>query len=39
LFDLNRESRTVGLAYKHLIDTYREEPAYRECQALQEIMR
>jgi hypothetical protein len=39
LFDLNRESRTVGLAYKHLIDTYRDVPAYRDCQALQEIMK
>jgi beta-glucosidase/6-phospho-beta-glucosidase/beta-galactosidase len=38
LFDLNRESRTVGLAYKHLIDTYRDEPGYRECKALQEIV-
>ena len=38
LFDLNRESRTVGLAYKHLIDTYRDVPSYRDCQALQEIM-
>ena len=39
LFDLNREARTVGLAYKHLIDLYRDEPDYRECKALQEIMR
>jgi beta-glucosidase/6-phospho-beta-glucosidase/beta-galactosidase len=38
LFDLNREARTVGLAYKHLIDLYRDEPEYRECKALQEIM-
>jgi beta-glucosidase/6-phospho-beta-glucosidase/beta-galactosidase len=38
LFDLNRESRTVGLAYKHLIDTYRDVPGYRDCKALQEIM-
>jgi beta-glucosidase/6-phospho-beta-glucosidase/beta-galactosidase len=38
LFDLNRESRIVGLAYKHLIDTYRDEPDYRECKALKEIM-
>jgi beta-glucosidase/6-phospho-beta-glucosidase/beta-galactosidase len=38
LFDLNRESRTVGLAYKHLIDTYRDLPVYRECKALQEIV-
>jgi beta-glucosidase/6-phospho-beta-glucosidase/beta-galactosidase len=39
LFDLNREARTVGLAYKHLIETYRDEPDYRECKALLEIMR
>ena len=38
LFDLNREARTVGLAYKHLIDMYRDEPDYRECKALQEIV-
>ena len=38
LFDLNREPRVVGLAYKHLIDTYREQPAYRDCKALSEII-
>ena len=38
LFDLNREARTVGLAYKHLIDLYRDDPDYCECKALQEIM-
>ncbi len=38
LFDLNREPRIVGLAYKHLIDTYRDVPEYRECKALKEIM-
>ena len=38
LFDLNREARTVGIAYKHLIDLYRDEPDYRECKALKEIM-
>jgi beta-glucosidase/6-phospho-beta-glucosidase/beta-galactosidase len=38
LFDLNREARTVGLAYKHLIDLYRGEPDYRDCKALREIM-
>jgi hypothetical protein len=38
LFDLNRESRIVGLAYKHLIDMYRDLPEYRECNALKEIM-
>ena len=38
LFDLNRESRTVGLAYKHLIDMYRDVPGYRDCYALLKIM-
>jgi len=38
LFDLNREARTVGLAYKHLIDLYRDEPDYRDCKALKEII-
>jgi hypothetical protein len=39
LFDLNREPRVVGLAYKHLIDMFRGQPGYRECDALREIMR
>lgn len=39
LFDLNREARTVGLAYKHLIDLYRDLPEYRECAPLKELMR
>jgi beta-glucosidase/6-phospho-beta-glucosidase/beta-galactosidase len=38
LFDLNREARTVGLAYKHLIDLYRDLPEYRECKPLKELM-
>jgi beta-glucosidase/6-phospho-beta-glucosidase/beta-galactosidase len=38
LFDLNREARTVGLSYMHLIDLYQNEPDYRECPALKEIM-
>jgi beta-glucosidase/6-phospho-beta-glucosidase/beta-galactosidase len=38
LADLNRETRIVGLAYKHLIDTYRDLPDYRECKPLREIM-
>jgi beta-glucosidase/6-phospho-beta-glucosidase/beta-galactosidase len=38
LFDLNREARTVGLSYKHLIELYRDEPAYRECRALAEVL-
>jgi beta-glucosidase/6-phospho-beta-glucosidase/beta-galactosidase len=39
LFDLNREARIVGLAYKHLIDLYRDQPDYRQCSALAEILR
>ena len=39
LFDLNREARTVGLAYKHLIDLYKDLPEYRESKALKELMR
>ena len=39
LFDLNREVRTVGLSYKHLIDLYRCVPEYRDCPALAEILR
>jgi hypothetical protein len=38
LFDLNREARTVGLAYKHLIDMYRDQPGYRECEPLKQMM-
>ena len=38
LFDLNREARTVGLAYKQLIDLYRDQPEYRDCPALREIL-
>ena len=38
LFDLNREPRAVGLSYKHLIDLYRDQPQYRECKPLKEIM-
>jgi beta-glucosidase/6-phospho-beta-glucosidase/beta-galactosidase len=39
LFDLNREPRVVGLAYRHLIDLYRDQPGYADCAALQEIIR
>ena len=38
LFDLNREPRIVGLAYKHLIDLYRDQPGYAECPSLKAIM-
>lgn len=38
LFDLNREARIVGLAYRQLIDLYGDQPEYRECKTLKEIM-
>jgi beta-glucosidase/6-phospho-beta-glucosidase/beta-galactosidase len=38
LFDLNREVRSVGLAYKHLIDMHRDQPEYRDCLALRELL-
>jgi beta-glucosidase/6-phospho-beta-glucosidase/beta-galactosidase len=38
LVDLNREPRIVGLAYRHLIDLYRDLPEYAECKALKEII-
>jgi beta-glucosidase/6-phospho-beta-glucosidase/beta-galactosidase len=38
LCDLNREPRIVGLAYKHLIDLYRDLSDFRECKALKEIV-
>jgi beta-glucosidase/6-phospho-beta-glucosidase/beta-galactosidase len=38
LFDLNRDPRPVGLAYRHLIDMHRELPEYRECPAVKELL-
>lgn len=38
LFDLNRDPRAVGLSYRHLIDMHRNQPDYRECQALKELL-
>jgi beta-glucosidase/6-phospho-beta-glucosidase/beta-galactosidase len=38
LFDLNRDVRVVGLAYARLIDMYRDDPQFRECKALAELM-
>jgi len=38
LFDLNRDVRTVGLAYAQLIEMYRNEPEFRECPALAELL-
>jgi beta-glucosidase/6-phospho-beta-glucosidase/beta-galactosidase len=39
LFDLNRDPREVGLSYKHLIDMYCDQPEFRECKPLQELLR
>jgi beta-glucosidase/6-phospho-beta-glucosidase/beta-galactosidase len=38
LFDLNRDPRPVGLSYRHLIDMHRNQPDYRECAALKELL-
>jgi beta-glucosidase/6-phospho-beta-glucosidase/beta-galactosidase len=38
LFDLNRDPRPVGLAYRNLIAMHAEEPGFRDCAALAEVM-
>ena len=38
LFDLNRDPRSVGLAYMHLIAMHRDQPEYRECEALRKVI-
>ena len=38
LFDLNRDPRTVGLAYKHLIAMHRDQPGFAECPALAKVL-
>lgn len=38
LFDLNRDPRPVGQAYKHLIRTFKDEPWVRDCPALQAVL-
>ena len=38
LVDLNRDPRPVGLSYKHLIDMHRDQPEYRDCKPLQEVL-
>ncbi len=38
LFDLNRDPRPVGLAYRHLIDLHRNEQGFSECPPLAELM-
>jgi beta-glucosidase/6-phospho-beta-glucosidase/beta-galactosidase len=38
LFDLNRDPRAVGQAYRHLIETFRNEPWVRDCGPLREVL-
>jgi hypothetical protein len=38
LFDLNRDPRPVGLSYRHLIDQHRDQPEFRDCAALKELL-
>lgn len=38
LFDLNREPRAVAQAYKHLIETFGDQPGLRECPALKQLL-
>ena len=38
LADMNRDVRAVGLSYSYLINMYRDEPEYRECPALKELL-
>ena len=38
LFDLNRDVRTVGLAYKQLIDTFADQADFRDCKDVAELM-
>ncbi len=38
LFDLNRDVRPVGLAYKYLIELYRGEAGFQDCPALRDLL-
>jgi len=38
LFDLNRDVRSVGLAYKQLIEMFSDVPEFRECEGLAKVM-
>jgi beta-glucosidase/6-phospho-beta-glucosidase/beta-galactosidase len=38
LYDLNRDPRPVGQAYKYLIETFGPEPWFRDCSSLREIL-
>jgi beta-glucosidase/6-phospho-beta-glucosidase/beta-galactosidase len=39
LFDLNRQPRAVAQAYKHLIGSFADEPQFRDCPTLRELLR
>jgi beta-glucosidase/6-phospho-beta-glucosidase/beta-galactosidase len=38
LFDLNRDPRPVGLAFRHLIEIHRDRPGFATCPALVELL-
>ncbi|HJR83316.1 MAG TPA: glycoside hydrolase family 1 protein, partial [Sphingomicrobium sp.] len=38
LFDVNRDPRPVGLSYRHLIEMHRDQPEYRDCPAVRELL-
>jgi hypothetical protein len=38
LYDLNRDLRPVGLAYKHLIDIHRDQPGFLDAQSLSDVL-
>ena len=38
LFDLNRDPRPVGQAYKHLIRTFKEDPWIKECPSIKALL-
>lgn len=38
LFDLNRDVRPVGLAYRHLIELHREAPGFHDCAPLADML-
>lgn len=38
LVDLNRDARSVGLSYRHLIEMHRDQREFRECRPLVELL-
>jgi hypothetical protein len=38
LVDLNRDARDVGLSYRYLIEMYHDQPGFRECPALAQLL-